>query len=159
LAQGSWITPTLGELPRFAKPALVYWLMVAGYGVLGVGEAAARLPSAVAALVLVLVQYAFARWAFGRDAARRAGLILLLSHESVAIGRMAPTDATLPLWTTVAGYAFLRGWWGSQPRGRWYALAWIAAGLAALAKGPVGLLIPLGGVVAFLLVAGGLRQA
>ena len=149
----SWITPTLGGAPRFAKPALVYWLTGAAYAVLGVGETAARLPSAVAALLLVLVQYAFARWVFGRDVAWRAALVLLLSVEYVAIGRMALTDATLALWTTVAGYAFLRGWWGAAPRGPWYALAWIAAGLAALAKGPVGLLIPLGGVVAYLLLA------
>jgi 4-amino-4-deoxy-L-arabinose transferase-like glycosyltransferase len=85
--------------------------MAAGYRVVGVGEAAARLPSAVAALLLVLVQYAFARWAFGRDVAWRAGLILLLSLEYVAIGRMALTDATLALWTSAAGYSFLRGWW------------------------------------------------
>jgi len=159
LVDGSWITPTLGDLPRFAKPAFVYWLMATGYGVLGVGETAARLPSAVAAVLLVLVQYAFARWALGRDAAWRAGLILLLSLEYVAIGRMALTDATLALWTTVSGFAFLRGWWGAPPRGRWYALAWIAAGLAALTKGPVGLLIPLGGTLTYLWLAGGLRQA
>jgi 4-amino-4-deoxy-L-arabinose transferase-like glycosyltransferase len=159
LAERSWITPTLGGVPRFAKPALVYWLTAGAYAVLGVGETAARLPSAVAALFLVLVQYAFARWVFGRDVAWRAALVLLLSVEYVAIGRMALTDATLTLWTTVAAYAFLRGWWGAAPRGPWYALAWVAAGLAALAKGPVGLLIPLGGVVAYLLLAGGLGQA
>jgi 4-amino-4-deoxy-L-arabinose transferase-like glycosyltransferase len=159
LEQGSWITPILGGAPRFAKPALVYWLMAGAYTVFGVGEATARLPSAVAALLLVQVQYAFARWAFGRDVAWRAALVLLLSVEFVAIGRMALTDATLALWTTVAGYAFLRGWWGAPPRGRWYALAWIAAALAALTKGPVGLLVPLAGVVTYLALAGGLRQA
>ena len=159
LAERSWITPTLGGAPRFAKPAFVYWLTAGAYAVLGATETAARLPSAVAALLLVLVQHAFARWAFGRDVAWRAGLVLLLSVEFVAIGRMALTDATLALWTTIAGYAFMRGWWGAPPRGRWYALAWIAAGLAALAKGPVGLLIPLGGILLYLLLAGGLRQA
>ena len=159
LEQASWITPTLGGAPRFAKPALVYWLTAGTYTLLGVGEAAARLPSAVAALLLVLVQYAFARWAFGREVAWRAGLVLLLSVEYVAIARMALTDATLALWTTLAAYAFLRGWWGAPPRGRWYALAWVAAGLAALTKGPVGLLLPLTGVVAYLAIAGGLRQA
>jgi 4-amino-4-deoxy-L-arabinose transferase-like glycosyltransferase len=159
LAERSWITPTLGGAPRFAKPALVYWLMALAYAGLGVGETAARLPSAVAAVLLVLVQYAFARWAFGKDVAGRAALVLLLSVEYVAIGRMALTDATLALWSTVAGYAFLRGWWGAPPRGGWYALAWIAAGVAALAKGPVGLLVPLGGVLAFLALAGGLGQA
>jgi 4-amino-4-deoxy-L-arabinose transferase-like glycosyltransferase len=72
---------------------------------------------------------------------------------------MALTDATLALWTTAATYAFLRGWWGAPPRGRWYALAWVAAALATLTKGPVGLLVSLLGVLAYLAVAGGLRQA
>jgi 4-amino-4-deoxy-L-arabinose transferase-like glycosyltransferase len=159
LEEGAWITPTLGGAPRFAKPALVYWLMAGAYAILGVGETAARLPSAVAALLLVLVQYAFARWVFGREVAWRAALVLLLSVEYVAIGRMALTDATLALWTTIAAYTFLRGWWGAPPRGGWYALAWVAAGLAALTKGPVGLLVPLGGVLGYLALAGGLRQA
>src|SRR5262245_61830104 len=159
LEQHSWITPTLGGAPRFAKPALVYWLMAGGYAALGVGEMTARLPSAVAASLLVLVQYAFARWAFGRDVAWRAALVLLLSVEYVAIGRMALTDATLSLWTTGPGSPFLRGWWGAPPRGRWYASAWIAAALAVLTKGPVGLLVPLGAVVTYLAIAGGLRQA
>ena len=78
LEQRSWITPTLGGAPRFAKPAFVYWLTAGAYAALGVGETAARLPSAVAALLLVLVQYAFARWAFGADVAWRAALVLLL---------------------------------------------------------------------------------
>ena len=159
LAERSWITPTLGGAPRFAKPAFVYWLMSGAYAVLGVGETAARLPSAVAALLLVLVQYGFARWAFGGDVAWRAALALLLSIEFVAVGRMALTDATLALWTTVSAYGFLRGWLGAPPRGRWYALAWVACGLATLTKGPIGLLVPLVGVITYLALAGGLRQA
>ena len=158
-ASGSWISPTLGGAPRFAKPAFVYWLMSGAYAVLGVGETGARLPSAVAALLLVGVQYAFARWALGAEVAWRAALVLLLSIEYVAIGRMALTDASLALWTTAAGYLFLRGWLGAPPRGRWYALAWIAAGLAVLTKGPVGLLVPLAGVLVYLALAGRLGQA
>jgi 4-amino-4-deoxy-L-arabinose transferase-like glycosyltransferase len=156
---GSWVTPTLGGAPRFAKPAFVYWLMAGAYAALGVGETAARLPSAVAALLLVLLQYGFARWALGAAVAWRAALVLLLSIEYVAIGRMALTDATLAFWTTAAAYLFLRGWLGPEPRGRWYALAWVAAGLAVLTKGPVGLLIPLAGILTYLAVAGRLSQA
>jgi 4-amino-4-deoxy-L-arabinose transferase-like glycosyltransferase len=159
LARGDWVTPTLDGTPRFAKPALVYWLMAAAYAALGTGEAAARLPSAVAALGVVAVQYGFARFAFGPAVARRAALVLLLSGEFVVLGRMALTDATLALWTTVAGYAFLRGWLGAPPRTPWYLLAWAAAALGTLAKGPVGLLVPLVGVAAYLALAGGLRQA
>ena len=159
LERRSWISPTLGGAPRFAKPAFVYWLMAGAYAALGVGETAARLPSAVAAFLLVLTQYAFVRWALGPEVAWRAALVLLLSIEYVAIGRMALTDATLALWTTAAAYAFLRGWLGAPPRGRWYALAWIAAGLAVLTKGPVGLLVPLGGSWRTWRSPAGLRQA
>jgi 4-amino-4-deoxy-L-arabinose transferase-like glycosyltransferase len=159
LERRSWITPTVDGAPRFAKPALVYWLMAAASAALGVGEAAARLPSAIAAVALVGVQYAFVRFAFDATRARRAALVLLLSAEFVALGRMALTDATLALWTTVAAYAFMRGWLGAPPRRDWYVLAWAAAALATLAKGPVGVLVPLAGVVAYLAIAGGLRQA
>lgn len=159
LEQGSWVTPTLDYVPRFAKPALVYWLMAAAYRALGVGEAAARFPSAVATTALVLVQYAFARWALGPALALRAALALLLSLEVVALGRMALTDATLALFATVAAYAFLRGLLGEAPRGRWFAAAYVALGLAALAKGPVGLVLPAIGVGALLVLSGEARRA
>lgn len=158
LEQRSWVTPTLDYAPRFAKPALVYWLMAAAYLGLGVGETGARLPSAVAAASLVFVECAFAGWALGAQTGFRAALILLLSVEYVAIGRMALTDATLVLWTTAAGFAFFRAHRGPPPRGRWYAAMYVAMGLATLAKGPVGLLVPAAGAAAYLTLAGGWRR-
>ena len=93
LAEGAWITPTLNGLPRFAKPAFVYWLTAGAYAVLGVSETAARLPSAVAALALVLVQLAFARWAFGR-AARSVWCFLRTKRT----GFGAPTPIATSTW-------------------------------------------------------------
>ena len=159
LEQGAWVTPTLDYWPRFAKPAFVYWLMAGAYRVLGVGETAARLPSALAATVLVFVQYAFARWALGSAVALRAALVLLTSFLFVALGRMALTDATLVLWTTTAGFAFFRAHAGPAPRRRYYAIAWIALALALLTKGPVGVIVPLLGITAYLAVGGGSRRA
>ena len=156
--QASWLSPILNYAPRFAKPAFVYWLMAAGYAALGVGETAARLPSAVATALLVLLQYAFARWAFGPPAALRAALVLLLAGEVVAIGRMALTDAMLVLWTTAAGFAFVRAHHGDPPRGRWYAAMYGAMALATLTKGPVGLLVPAAAIAAYLALAGGWRR-
>src|SRR3979411_528267 len=46
-ARHDLITPTLGGLPWFEKPPLLYWLMVASYRVIGVTEYAARLGPAV----------------------------------------------------------------------------------------------------------------
>jgi len=159
LEQGAWVTPTLDYWPRFAKPAFVYWLMAGAYRVLGVGETAARLPSALAATALVFVQYAFARWALGSAVALRAALVLLTSFLFVALGRMALTDATLVLWTTTAGFAFFRAHAGPAPRRRYYAIAWIALALALLTKGPVGVIVPLLGITAYLAVGGGSRRA
>ncbi len=119
LETGAWVTPTLNYQPRFAKPALVYWLMGGAYRLLGAGETAARLPSALASTALVFVQYAFARWALGDAAGLRAALVLLTSLLFVTVGRMALTDATLVLWTTVTGFAFLRAPPGPPPPRRW----------------------------------------
>jgi hypothetical protein len=155
LEQGSWITPTFNYAPRFAKPALVYWLMAAGYAAFGVSEATARLPSAVAAAALVGLQYGFARWLAGPAVAFRAAVILLLCAEFVAVARLALTDAVLTLWTTTAGLAFFRAHYGSPPRGRWYVAMYLALALAVLTKGPVGVLVPIAGIALYLAVAGG----
>jgi 4-amino-4-deoxy-L-arabinose transferase-like glycosyltransferase len=156
--RGAWLTPTLNDEPRFAKPALVYWLMTGSAAVLGVGETAARLPSALAAALLVLAQYGFARWALGAEAGLRAALILLLGVEYVLVGRMALTDATLVLWTSLAGFAFFRAHHGSAPRGPWYAGMYLALALAMLTKGPVGVLVPGLAIAAYLLVTGEARR-
>ncbi len=155
LEQRAWITPTLNYVPRFEKPALVYWAMAAGYAALGVSETTARLPSAVAAGATLLLQYAFARWALGPAVALRAAVILALTLEFVAIGRMALTDAMLVLWTTAAGFAFFGAHHGAAPRGRWYAAMYVAMALGTLTKGPVGLLVPAVGIALYLTVASG----
>lgn len=159
LERGSWITPTFNEAPRFQKPALVYWLMAAGYATLGASETTARLPSAIAAALLVLIQYVMARWLFGPAAAFRAALVLLTSLEFVVIARMALTDAMLTLWTTSAGYAFFRAHHGPGSTGRWYGAMYAALALAFLTKGPVGVVVPIAGIALYLAIAGGFARA
>ena len=50
---GEWVTPTLQGEPWLEKPPLFYWLAGRRFAVLGETEAAARLPSVLAALLLV----------------------------------------------------------------------------------------------------------
>src|SRR6476661_5614011 len=45
--RGDWITPTLGGFNWFEKPALLYWLQIVSYNILGVTEFAARFGSAI----------------------------------------------------------------------------------------------------------------
>ncbi|HXY40730.1 MAG TPA: glycosyltransferase family 39 protein, partial [Vicinamibacteria bacterium] len=49
----AWLRPTLAGEPWLEKPPLYYWLASLSYSVLGETETAARLPSVLAALLLV----------------------------------------------------------------------------------------------------------
>src|SRR4051794_1693395 len=54
LASGDPLTPTVGGRPWLEKPPLAVWLVaLTGWAAGGVNETAARLPSAVAAALLV----------------------------------------------------------------------------------------------------------
>src|SRR6476620_6440793 len=59
--RGDWITPTLGGHTWFEKPALLYWMEMASYRVLGVNEFAARLGPALCGLGTTT-----ALWTLGR---------------------------------------------------------------------------------------------
>src|ERR1700745_3992312 len=52
-ASHNWLLPTNDGIPRLQKPPLLYWLIIASYKVLGVNEAAARLPIALAVVATV----------------------------------------------------------------------------------------------------------
>src|SRR5215471_50700 len=57
LESRDFIVPKLGGYVWFEKPVLLYWLMAAGYSIFGVGEFAARLPSALAAFSSIIFLY------------------------------------------------------------------------------------------------------
>jgi 4-amino-4-deoxy-L-arabinose transferase-like glycosyltransferase len=57
LARHDLITPTLGGLPWFEKPPLLYWMMMASYRVFGVSEFSARLGPALCALLTAVFIY------------------------------------------------------------------------------------------------------
>src|ERR1051325_11586576 len=61
LESHNWIVPTFNGKLRVDKPALLYWLQMFAYLAFGVNEFAARLPSAMSALLTVLLCYELAR--------------------------------------------------------------------------------------------------
>ena len=147
---GEWVRPTLQGRPWIEKPPLYYWLAGAAYSVLGETEAAARVPSVVAALLLVGATALVAARLFGSAAGLHAGFIAGTSLLPFAYGRAAAMDVLVAALVTVAiGLAALR-LLGIAGRLAIPAAA-AAAGLATLAKGPLGLLLPalvLGGYLA-----------
>jgi 4-amino-4-deoxy-L-arabinose transferase-like glycosyltransferase len=151
LETGDWISPTLNYEPRFAKPAFVYWLINGSYNLFGINEFSARFPSAFSGLCVVLLQYAFVyRW-LGAPLAWLSSIMLLLNMEFLAINRMVLTDPELVVFTTLAGYSFWHALHGSTKTSRWWFICfYLAMGLGMLVKGPVGIIIPLVGVIPYL---------
>jgi len=143
LETGDWMSPTFNYEPRYAKPALVYWLMGASYKTFGVSEFAARFPSALAGLGLVLMLYLFLARLRDANTGLLAALMLALNLQMIGLNRMALTDSVLIFFTTLSLFAFWLGFQTTRERRPWLWVYYAAMGIATLAKGPVGFLIPL----------------
>lgn len=133
LATGDWLSPRIYGEFWYDKPPLFYWLEALSFSVLGVSTFSARLPSALIAALTVLYVWHETEALFSRRTGFLAALILATSLEFVVIARSAVTDMTLTAALTVALFSFVR---------ERYAIAYIACGLALLAKGPIGFGFP-----------------
>jgi 4-amino-4-deoxy-L-arabinose transferase-like glycosyltransferase len=140
--RGDWLVPHLYGQPLLDKPILIYWVMGASFRLLGEGELAARLPSALAAIALLLAVWRLGKLVHQSDiAGLLSALVLASSLEFVLLGRAAVTDMLLTLFCTLAILCYVETLWGQGSR--LLPLAGAAfLGIAVLTKGPVGLLIP-----------------
>jgi 4-amino-4-deoxy-L-arabinose transferase-like glycosyltransferase len=163
VATQNYMIPHFNGAYRFQKPILYYWIQSVSIRLFGVNEFAARFPSGVIAILLVLLLHAFLLYwlprrvapgdAAGRQRARGAallGAIALATMPLIAIwARGATTDITLTFFISCALLAMLHAdlLTAEEPdtpgksRG-WYVLSAAAMGLAFLTKGPMGLAIP-----------------
>ncbi|HZU37859.1 MAG TPA: glycosyltransferase family 39 protein [Gemmataceae bacterium] len=149
------VVPQFNYQLRVDKPALLYWLQIAAFRVFGVNEFAGRLPSALAATGAVLLVYVLGRRAMSASAGLLAALVLATATLFTAAAHFANPDALLNLFTTWTLFWFWRG--VAEGQRSWFILAGISSGLAVLAKGPVGLVLPSAVAGLFLLWSGRLR--
>ena len=143
LETGDWMSPTFNYEPRYAKPVLVYWLMSASYKTFGVSEFAARFPSALFGLGLVLMLYLFLTRLRDANTGLLGALMVALNLQMIGLNRMALTDSVLIFFTTLSLFAFWLGFQTTRERRPWMWICYVAMGIATLAKGPVGFLVPL----------------
>ena len=143
---GDWVTPRYNGEHRFEKPVLFYWLVALAYLPAGAGEFAARLPSALAGLGLVLIASACGRRWYDDETALLAGAVTATSFGYVAAARQALPDLALACFIAAATWAAFEALAVPRPPGarRWGWLAAAGAALAAafLTKGPVGVVLP-----------------
>ncbi|HMF19990.1 MAG TPA: glycosyltransferase family 39 protein, partial [Gemmataceae bacterium] len=149
LESGDYIVPYFNGELRVDKPALLYWLQVGAYRLFGINEFSARLPSAVAALLTVLLCYELGRQLFSPSTGMLAGLILASTPMLAGAARFANPDALLNFLTVLTLFVFWRGL--AAPNWFWYVAMGVTSGLAVLAKGPVGVVLPTAVIGLFLL--------
>ena len=148
LETGDFVDINLGGVPRYEKPAGIYWLQAASTAVLGAGARDSiwtyRIPSLLGALAAVAATFWLVRSFAGVEAAFAAGLILGLSVLLMSEAKIAKTDAVLLGCTAAAQAVILRTYLAARasphadsPKLAELLLGWAAFGLGVLIKGPV----------------------
>jgi 4-amino-4-deoxy-L-arabinose transferase-like glycosyltransferase len=146
---GNYIVPMFNYRLREDKPPLLYWLQIAAFHTFGRNEFAARLPSALAALVAMLATCELGRCLFGARAGLYAGIILGSAVLFSAAAHFANPDSLLNAFAVLTLLLF---WLAYRSGGRWwFAACGVTTGLAMLAKGPVGIVLPSAITMLFLL--------
>jgi 4-amino-4-deoxy-L-arabinose transferase-like glycosyltransferase len=164
---GDWVTPRLYGKPWFEKPPFYYWGAAVSFKLFGVTEAAARLPSAVCAL-LATVAMAWLAWrVYGAETARWVLLVLPPTVGMIGFSHAAATDMPFSAMLTIAmvAAALLLNLIPQQPStpSSQAAFSWPSAsfipptsftsvlfglflGLAVLAKGPAAVMLCAGAI-------------
>jgi len=151
------ITPTLGGHTWFEKPALLYWMMVVSFKLFGVSEWAARLPAALSGLLTVAAVYCIGTRIEREASEKLSGYgfwVTLASATTLGIivfARAASFDIILTMTTTWALVLYLlHELEGSAKRRLAFLFGfYVFIGLSLLAKGLVGIVIPIGVVALY----------
>ena len=149
LRSGDWLVPRLDGLPFFHKPPLMYWVDAAAMAVLGANQFAARIAPVLGALLMGLSFYLVQRrWHGPRTALVTLGVLATMPMFFIG-GQYANHDMLVAglISAAVCGFAEASR---SGSRRAWQ-LGWLACALALLAKGLIGLVLPLAVVGPWLL--------
>jgi hypothetical protein len=140
---GDWVTARLDGVAYLEKSPLKYWLMALSYMIFGVHDWAARIPLAMATVLLCWVTARFGAWAFEWRAGWYSGLVLATSVGLFLFTRILIPDIILTLAITLALWGLLRALEedGAQAR-RWALVMWGAVGTGLLLKGLIAAVFP-----------------
>ena len=145
---GHWVVPHLAGRVYGDKPPVLFWAMnLASLPVGRITATTARIPSALASLAVLLLTARLGRRLFGSAAAGlAAGVVLMTTSEFFQRSQWASTDMTLAALTMSAATCWAEALFGGAeanagPGHRSWKLraGWLAAAMATMTKGPVGL--------------------
>lgn len=160
--RGDWVTPTLGGVTWFEKPALLYWLEITSFHIFGVSEFAARFGSALFGLGTIA-----SLWILGRRVEFRtktkdqspktdfANWLALITASTLGIlvfshGASFDINVTFPMTAALVSYFIFDQARSGKFTSRYLPLIlfYFFIGIALLAKGLIGIIFPFA-IVAF----------
>jgi len=153
IASGDFIVPRLNGLPYFEKPVLGYWMNAAAMTVFGEVPGAVRIMGALCTLLSAALIWLLCRRAGAEKTGCVAAAVFLLSGLVFAVGTYGVLDANLSFFVMLTMTAF---YYADTEKNRWkqagyLAVAGVGVGLAFLAKGLLGFVLPAAAIVPFLL--------
>jgi len=144
LLSGDWLQLHLYGRVFADYPPLFFWLAAASAKVGGLHEFALRLPSAIAAIGLLLMTWAWTRRRVSAQAASWTvavcGTFFLFTQHAILV----QVDMLLAFFLGASVFLFDLSRTETTPRSRAMlaALSALSMGLAALTKGPAGIVVP-----------------
>lgn len=168
LAHGNWLVPMDGDRPWLERPPFPHWCMMVVADALEQridSEWCARIPPALAGILIVLMTAQIAALWFGRRIGLVSGLLLATMYEFYAYSTLAEDDIFLALLVVAAIDLFVGMEFSIDPSGKdrrtsWFgprswnvAAFFVLVGLTNLAKGPiVGAAVVIGTIAAYFLM-------
>ena len=155
---GDWMTPRLNGIPFLHKPPLIYWLQASLFNLAGVHVWIARLVTAFHALLMLIGVYAGLRYVKGEFLARRGVLILGTSLGFLIGGQFINHDFAVATWITIAIGLFSIALRSEKTNLLLARLGFLACAIGFLSKGLLGILLPLGVIVVWLILTNQSRK-
>lgn len=140
LQNGSWLEVKHRHGDYLDKPPLLFWSSAGSFILFGLSNWAYKLPSLLAALAGVYGVYRFSRLFYSEKVSRQAAFMLASATGFTVLCNDVRTDTwllgttSLAVWQ-VAEYLQFKRWKNGVG-------AFFCIGLAMLAKGPIGLVVP-----------------
>ncbi|MCS6927947.1 MAG: glycosyltransferase family 39 protein [Saprospiraceae bacterium] len=156
LQSGQWLQVQHRGADYLDKPPLLFWLSALSFAIFGLSNWAYKLPSLLAALLGVWSTYRFALLYYSPSVARHAAVILATSLGLILMTNDVRTDTLLLGFSTFAVWQLAA--FAKTHRWHHWLLGFIAVGLAMLAKGPIGLVMPAFAVGSHMLLRNKVRQ-
>ncbi len=144
IESGDWVSAQLDGVKYLEKSPLKYWMIAVSFQVFGVHDWAARLPLALATVLLCWVTARFGAWAISPRAGFWAGMALATCVGLFLFTRILIPDSILTFTITLAMWAFLRALDEEERRPRlWAAVTAASIGAGLLLKGLIAAVFPL----------------